>query len=311
MTATDNHSDLQYREGHSGGCYKNGEEVCVHRNEDFCDEGTWATAHYLRANSGHPLRSCAFALESVVIGRCEQEGRCTNLAENCEETTAFNPYDNTCTTTQDLRDYSPVTYGRCDDRCVWSDLDCIDGETYIRNDPNCTAEKVEIGACWAGSAWCAISSDSCNQAGEPFEPYLSHQETKDQIGVSCFLSKIPSAPTPATVPPLKYDITLAPSAAPTTTNEIPLSTSETPTALPTVAEVVAKAGRPLSTGTVAAIAVAGAIVIGMLLGFLAHRSGQRSAKIDDKTAETHRKPPMQAVDTVDPIIDDDEELSIT
>ena len=61
-------------------------------------------------------------------------------------------FDSTCTIILDvsINNPTPVTYGRCGNHYVWSSDDCLDGEEYICDDPSCTADKVEIGACFAG-----------------------------------------------------------------------------------------------------------------------------------------------------------------
>jgi hypothetical protein len=210
---------LEFRDGFAGGCNVNGTLTCVAQPQDYCDEGTFVPAHFLRSNSGHPLRYCANDLESVVIGRCG--GKCTNLQSRCVDNDAndggkvqcedddcnrvrsllpFIEYDPTCTTTQDLLNDEYVTYGRCGNRCVWSKEDCLEGEEYIQNDDKCTADKVQIGACFAGHAFCSVSKASCTQINLPDEPYMTHQEVKEKIGANCFLSSLPAPPTES--PPL-------------------------------------------------------------------------------------------------------------
>ena len=192
---------LDYREGYAGGCYINAEATCVAQPEDYCDEGTFVSAHYLRANSGHPLRYCNGELENVVIGRCGDSGKCSNLIDRCEDGSSFTAFDSTCTIILDLSTDkpTPVTYGKCGNRCVWSSENCLDGEEYIRNDPSCTADKVEIGACFAGHAYCAPSEKSC---ADKFtnEPYWDHQTVQTKVKADCFLSKLPAPPTPYKAP---------------------------------------------------------------------------------------------------------------
>jgi len=199
------YEELELRVGYAGGCYVKGTATCVVQPEDYCDEGTFVPAHYTRSNSGHPLRYCAGDIEDVVIGRCGDSGKCSNLQSRCEDQSSFTVLDPTCTTTQDLsNEYGTfVTYGKCGDRCVWSSDDCLEGEAYIRDNPECTADKVQIGACFAGNAFCAVGQKSCTQPGLPDEPFWTHQEVQETVGANCFLSRLPGPPTasPVAAPP--------------------------------------------------------------------------------------------------------------
>jgi len=284
-------SNTEYREGFAGGCFKDGKEICVHRDESYCDAGSWATAHYLRGNPGHHLRFCAYELQNVVIGRCGESGPCSNLAERCKDEVSFIPYDPTCTVTLELTDFNPVKYGKCGDRCVWSSEDCGTGETFVQRDQECTSDKVEVGSCWAGSAFCAISKDSCSQEGQPVEPFLTHSETKEQIGISCYLSLVPDAPPPPSAAP-KLNIALAPT--PETSIRVPQSNRES---------------SGMSTEAIAAIVAGLAILTGSLMGLVAYRMGVLSFTGGQKTDVTDEKP-MASVEAVEHVIDDSEELSV-
>jgi hypothetical protein len=216
---TSSYEVLEFRPGFAGGCYVNGAATCVAEPEDHCDEGTFVTPHYLRSNHGHPLRYCAGDLADVTIGRCMDSGACSNLASRCEDSSTFVALDETCTITQDLSSgediISYVTYGRCGDRCVWSPENCLEGEDYTPFDPDCKADKVPIGACFAGHAFCAVGPESCTQAGFADEPYWDHERVQDMVGANCFLSflPLPLAPTrapwtrspTAEEPPSKFD----------------------------------------------------------------------------------------------------------
>lgn len=287
---------MDYREGFAGGCYVQGQPVCVYREEPHCDEETWATAHWLRANSGHPLRGCAGSLENVVIGRCGASGQCANLAERCEDKASFIEQDPTCTVSQDLRDYSPVVYGKCGDRCVWSMSDCLDEGSYVSSTAECTSDIVEIGACWAGSAWCAVSAESCNALGKPYEPFYTHIETQEKVGVNCFLSLIPAQPTtrkPSKSPtqrPIKEMSILTPVAPPSAVN---VAAEIVPPAYPEPSELEARANARqaspgLSTGVIAGIVVCVAVLVGLLVGMIAYRLGVRTG--DDKRTRSTRAP---------------------
>jgi len=158
------------------------------------------------------------------MGRCRDTGRCTNAALNCHNESDF-VHDVSCTVAQDLSSTAkggvvntiPVTYGSCDDgKCVWSPFDCDSVDAYKSNDPKCTADQVEIGACYKdGSLTCAVSLETCLQQQYPqqqqnsTEPsnttgitnatttiedthapplYWSHQEVQARAGIRCVLS---------------------------------------------------------------------------------------------------------------------------
>lgn len=242
---------LEFREGWAGGCYVNGTATCVAGPEDYCDEDTFVPAHYTRANTGHPLRYCAGQLEDVVIGRCGDSGECSNLPSGCENEDTWEKYDESCTITVDSMpqtQLSYVTYGRCGNRCVWSPNDCMEDEDYIRKSPECTANKVQIGACFAGHAFCAPSQESCTQPGRIDEPFLTHQEVRDNVGANCYLSSLPPL-----IAPTKPPRTKAPNVAPTPS---PFTATEP------AKGVIDK----IQTGAVVSIVVVVAIVMGTVIG---------------------------------------------
>jgi len=326
------------RQGFAGGCYINGTGICVTKPETYCDTATFVPTHYLRVNTGHPLRYCTYTgeMEKVIIGRCGgKHGKCSNLHSRCNDssnsdsdnnggggninggdcddddcdgnrggggngngntngntdevkeenqTSSFIEYDPTCTITQDLSLSSTsslvsntyVTYGKCNDRCVWSSDDCLPDEIYSLNDPTCTADKVQIGACFAGHAFCAVDASSCTtgtntQASNgniPDEPYWSHQEVKEKIGTNCFLSSLPVVPTPAQQS----------SSASTSTVDSNTSIDETTTST-TANSNLAMGGENLfsnttttpdglNTGALVAIVTVVAIVVGVAIGIL-------------------------------------------
>ena len=217
---------MELRQGFAGGCHVNGTGICVTKPETYCDTNTFWPAHYLRT-PGNPLRYCTYSgiIENVIIGRCSSVGKngnggkCSNLQSRClngttneeeeDQSSLFIEYDPTCTITQDLSSSltstSYVTYGKCDDRCVWSSEDCMKEEIYIPNDQSCTADKVQIGACFAGHAYCAVDAASCTTTQTnlnlPEEPFWTHQEVKAKLGVNCFLASLPTPPTESPPPP--------------------------------------------------------------------------------------------------------------
>lgn len=304
-------ADYEERGALAGGCYKDGQPICVLRNEDYCDDGTWAAAHFLRATSDHELRSCTGGAGEVVIGRCANDvdfewsglqtsgqGPCSNHAGRCHDPSGFVEYDVTCTITTDLKSSLPTIYGKCGDRCVWSDKDCVDGEVYNKWDPACTSESVEIGSCFAGYAFCAISAEACLQKGEPFEPFLTHQETLDQIGVTCILSQLPS--------PTKSPIRFIPSSASNTSLAIRHSSGD-------VASVQNSNdndnGLRLGLGAFAGLISGIAVGLGVLIGLIAYRMGIRSGTAIKVLNTTKTLKPMPSVE-VEASSNEMEEISV-
>jgi hypothetical protein len=267
---------LEFRDGFAGGCEVNGILTCVAQPQDYCDEGTFVPGHFLRSNSGHPLRYCAGDLEDVIIGRCGS-GKCTNIQSRCNgdklqcedddcnrALLPFIEYDPTCTTTQDLLNDEYVTYGKCGSRCVWSKDDCLEGEVYIQNDETCTADKVQIGACFAGHAFCSVSKASCTQLNLPDEPYMTHQEVKDKIGANCFLSSLPTPPTespPPPPPPTESPILAVPTSGFAVYDE-----DGNPILVSSSSKNNGGSGGGLQTGALVAIVAVVAVVIGAVIG---------------------------------------------
>ena len=319
--------EMDYREGFAGGCYRNGTAICVAKPEEYCDEETFVPAHFLRSNSGHPLRYCAGDLADVVIGRCVSsggiKGQCSNLQSRCTNTrtkdaeeedqtnitSSFIEYDPTCTITQDLQQtqnnnnntdnngsstatsLSYVTYGKCGDRCVWSPTDCIDEEIYIPNDNNCTADKVQIGACFAGHAFCAVDPSSCTQPNRPIEPFWTHQEVKVKIGANCFLSSVP-VPVPVPVQ--------SPTTSTTTVGTVGSNIDENATATATIMTIAPNSAfgdeenltsgnntnNRLNTGALVTIVTVVAIVVGVAIGIIGTVRFSNKRKKDDNNTWT-------------------------
>lgn len=220
---------VQGREVKSGICYQDSKLVCgVVVQQDYCDEGTWEPP-FVVAHSEHAQRSCASSPYKILIGRCGNNedgtpGICSNSASRCDDPSAFVARDPSCTITHDSLategetlertvdfDSSPrpfrqwTTYGSCNDRCVWSSDDCVEDEAYITNNPDCTADKVSIGACLDGYAYCVVTKDNCKTLNGNQEPYLSHQEVLDTFNANCYLANLgtivsPSVPSPPPTP---------------------------------------------------------------------------------------------------------------
>ena len=288
---------LEYREGFAGGCYVNGTATCVAEPEDYCDEGTFVMSSYVRANKGHPLRYCADELEHVVIGRCGDSGECSNVASGCEDEDTWVEHDETCTVTQDLdsdTDLTYVTYGKCGDRCVWSPDDCIEGEDYIRKSPECTADRVQIGACIDGYAFCSVSADSCAQSGLSDEPFYTHRQVQELVNASCFLSSLPSPPR--TSPPSRAPWTTEPGAAPTPSAFSPTG-ARTPLPHTNNNNPFKLSSGMLQTGGFVAMIAVISIILGIIIGVSAvfcSRKDNDSWKVDKE--KEHPPVPTEIID---------------
>jgi len=230
-----------------GICYKDSELLCgVVEQQDYCDEGTWVPP-FIIAVSGHPQRTCAYYPYKVKIGRCGSKddgspGMCSNLASRCDDPSSFVSRDPTCSITHDgsytgdeaeqelkISSYwgnerypfsQWTTYGSCNDRCVWSPDDCVEGEVYNNNNLACTANKVSIGACFSGYAYCVVSKDNCRTLEGRVEPYLSHQEVLDKFDANCYLADLgrvvsPATPTPTSSPVVTQNLVSSPTINPT------------------------------------------------------------------------------------------------
>jgi len=187
--------DIILRSSFAGGCLRQNKPICVSGPQEYCDEDSFHSAHFLRVNTGHELRYCAYSIESVAIGRCGDTGECKNFAYRCDDPSSFNEYDPTCGVIRDNTNGQLTTYGKCNDRCVWSREDCLEGELWVSDDLACTSDKVEIGACMAGHTFCGVSSAMCI---EPVEPYISHKEAVETRNVNCILSEISPTQAPTT-----------------------------------------------------------------------------------------------------------------
>jgi len=296
--------DMEYREGFAGGCYVNNTGTCVAQPEDYCDEDTFVTAHYLRANKGHPLRYCAGQLENVAIGRCGDSGQCSNFASRCLNETTFVPFDPNCTITTDLSfegNGTSVTYGKCNDRCVWSEDDCLAGEVYVSNDEECTSDKVEIGACWAGHAFCAVGPKSCTQPGQQDEPFWMHHEVKENVEANCYLSSLPKPAPPPTLAPVRAVWTKAPTRSP---SEFTPTTLYTDTSNDTPTSVLDENGKHripfnndmFQTGALVAAVAVFAIILGVVIGLstvYCKREEEEEWRADKKNSTD---PPTEIID---------------
>jgi len=220
-TTASSSSNMQY--GYCGGCFVDGNATCVEEPRSDCDEGTYVSPIHLLLYGNPKLGHCVYNrlgndapkshLGDVTIGRCQDGDKsCTNDVSSCKnETTSFLEDDPTCTIACDLARMSPTIYGSCNSRCVWSKEDCDAVENdYVSHDPNCTADKIEIGACVCnGVVVCALSPQSCQSSEHivasnetsDIVSYWSHQETRDRKGINCVLASLPSPDPPPTLLP--------------------------------------------------------------------------------------------------------------
>jgi len=286
-----------WRGGYAGGCLIKGQPICVYQEEPNCDEGTFITAHYMRDRNKPetPVDHCDTELGSVTIGRCDgPDGACANLAEQCDDQDSF-MFDETCTISVDLKDYSPVLYPQCGKRCVWSKAECPEGEAYVKSSPDCQSENVEIGSCWARQFYCSISQSSCVQKGEPSEPFMSHNETIEIGGIHCYLSKVPKPPStgsPTSSPKPSNEPTQDLTSEPEPPSEAPsLYSASSPSSS---IEAQSSDDNNLPIGAIAGIVVGVALLVGALVGFASYRMGMHSGR---KKKKQKQKAPMRNVPT--------------
>jgi hypothetical protein len=263
---------MEKRTVYSGICTIDGKLVCgIPEPQDFCDQGSWLPPHVI-ADKGHPHRGCAHSPDKVVIGRCGVGGPCSNMAVRCDDPASFMERDPDCRLT---RDYGPsgayTTYGKCGDgRCVWSPLDCEEGDDYTRNDDSCTADKVTLGACLDGYGYCTVSPKTCaNVDGSgSVEPYYTHSAFLEKFNAFCYLSDLPTTRAP-----------VAPSAAPVGAVVVPTMTgSPTPgpfatatlTATATSTATTTKTGG-MSQSALLGITIGTTLVVGIAIGFIGSR----------------------------------------
>ncbi|KAL3940538.1 MAG: hypothetical protein SGBAC_004941 [Bacillariaceae sp.] len=282
------------RSVYAGGCYKDGKPICVEQPKEYCDKGTFQSAHFLRANANAGLRSCTGAVENVVIGRCGDTGQCSNLASRCDDPATF-AFDETCTTIRDKLNGVFVTYGKCNERCSWSPTDCTEDEVWINNDGTCTADKVEVGACFAGFAFCSVSSVNCV---DPYVPFLTHKEAREQKGVNCRLSEL----VPTGVPTVSPSPTLAPTRLP------PPPPANPPQAFLEQNEPTTDS---LSTEGIVGLAI-GAVFLGVWISGSSYYVGRRRRQmIEDKATKTESVAPVANVNVSSTFeIEVNEDLSV-
>eukprot|EP00980_Cylindrotheca_fusiformis_P024619 scaffold12169_cov132-Cylindrotheca_fusiformis.AAC.7 len=281
----------EFRSAYAGGCYKDGKPICVEEPKDFCDEGTFQTAHYLRANGGTPLRYCAYNIENVIIGRCGESGMCSNKASRCDDPSTF-ALDESCTTIRDKKKGLFTTYGKCDDRCSWSQDDCADDEVWTNNDDNCTADKVEVGACFSGYAFCTVDSANCIGA-----TYLDYKEVRDSPHeVNCFLSEL----VPTNAPTISPAPTLRPVLPPT-----PIA--QTPSLSPTV-KPPDENNDILSTGAIVGITI-GAVCLGLIISVASYYAG-RGSRYRNNEDDEKQVAPVETINSGNFEVDVKEDLSI-
>jgi hypothetical protein len=286
---------------YAGTCKKNDKLVCgVVEKQEFCDDGSWQPPHVV-ADAGQPNRICAYYPDTMVIGRCGLDGPCSNLASRCDDPDSFIFRDPNCRITKDYGDESSSkfggkynTYGKCGDRCVWSPDDCLDGEEYVNDDIDCTADKVKIGACLDGFGYCTVSRKTCaNVDGITVEPYYTHDAFLDKFDTDCYLADLPETPAPV---------------APTSPTFAPVLA---PTVQPTNNFLPSDASNKLSQNVIIGIVIGITLPVGMALGILAAR--YRSNNTLPLVAATEKSlPPMTiAVSSRDIVADDvSEDLSI-
>mmetsp|Transcript_33295 Transcript_33295/g.61340 ORF Transcript_33295/g.61340 Transcript_33295/m.61340 type:complete len:363 (+) Transcript_33295:61-1149(+) len=211
-----------------------------------------------------------------------------------------------------------TTYGKCvppgmnDHRCVWSPDDCTEGEFYVRNDPECTADKIELGACLDGYGYCTVTKENCQN---PSVPYYTHQDMLDTFNANCYLAALPAIRTPKAPTVSPVDAAVASTSAPVATTAtatfqldvddfISESQLESEESLTTSSSTESSTtGNGLSEAMTIGITVGCALVAGMALGMaMSHRQKRERRK--------KQKKPVRSVVAGEVIIADDEELSV-
>ena len=346
---------IKTRTVYAGTCVHEDTLVCgvVENNnvdvDSWCDKGSWEPPHVV-AHSGHPHRRCAYYPDTMVIGRCDgPDGPCSNLASRCADPLSFVVRDPDCRITQDYKYYNNTnndestgqssttgikytTYGRCGERCVWSPDDCLAGEDYVTNDMECTANKVQLGACLDGFGYCTVSSKTCvNVDGSnTAEPYYTHDDFLEKFQINCYLADLPKPPPPPTIAPL-------PTTAPPTTS-IPISSSssnsngkndnsssssrggkETSSAQSS-SSLSSSSSSSLSQNVIIIIVIVIALLLGIAVGFVVAKmhSKKERAIANNATNKQHQQqeivdsPPMTVVgvNSNEIVVDADEELSL-
>ena len=90
----------------------------------------------------------------------------------------------------------PLSVFQSGDRCVWSAADWV----YIGDDVGCTAANVEVGACAVdGSAYCALSRESCTDAYGA-GTFWDHRQVQEEFQAYCYLAGLPRAMPPPAPP---------------------------------------------------------------------------------------------------------------
>ena len=306
---------MEKRTVYSGICTIDGKLVCgVPEPQDFCDQGSWLPPHVI-ADKGHPNRGCAHSPDKVVIGRCGVGGPCSNMAVRCDDPASFIPQDPDCRLT---RDYGPsgayTTYGKCgDNRCVWSPVDCEEGEEYTRDDASCTADQVKLGACLDGYGYCTVSQKTCaNVDGSgSVEPYYTHSAFLEKFNAFCYLSNLPTteapvAPSPPSAPPSAAPTVAAVPTIPPTPDPI---TTTNPFAATGRAQTSKTVG--MSQSALLGITIGTTLIVGIAIGFIASRIFSIvQAKRGKKIARPLKKISLGRGRGREIIIDPSEDLSI-
>jgi hypothetical protein len=274
---------MEKRTVYSGICKIDGKLVCgVPEPQDFCDQGSWLPPHVV-ADRGHPNRGCSHSPDSVVIGRCGEDGPCSNLAVRCDDPASFIPQDPDCRIT---KDYGPsgeyTSYGKCGDRCVWSPSDCEEGEEYVRDDSSCTADKVKLGACLDGYGYCTVSQKTCaNVDGSgSIEPYYTHSAFLEKFNTFCYLSDLPTTKAPN-----------SPSAAPVMVPTLPTTRDPIQGTSTGDTNPFATTQDGMSQSVLLGITIATTLIVGIAIGFIASRiCSDMKAKAGEKV-----KPPPKTI----------------
>lgn len=153
-----------------GLCQEGGLGICA-LTRDHCPEGLpWASSRQLqsisRSHGGICLESGT--VDSLYTGRCG-DGLCVSHSSACTLEATFEEESRSCTLFEqntNLLTTDSTKFGKCGDRCEWSEEFCAAGEAWTKAiDSECLCHDVRVGACKFNDVYfCALNQNSCDEA---------------------------------------------------------------------------------------------------------------------------------------------------
>lgn len=251
-----------------------------------------------------------------ICGSLEDKVECTNKMDSCLYNFRFEQSDNLeCNihfSESGLPTYFPYCSPRTDNdekdwrdvRCVWDRAECDKAterweEVRLPNDAwfqGCTCEDVLTGVCQdpsTGDYHCGVSAQACE---DPSSYVLQRDLQAQGIDMECRLcsptSRPPPPPTfspvpppstaPVSIPPPTFRPTFA-LPSPTKMPSNPTTKSPTvPTAWPNVQELSKNESNDLSQGAIIGIAIAGAVVCGLIVVIVTLATGTKKERAPQK-----------------------------